>query len=146
MKSGQHNLRTTQFSTWITTVPSFRLHGYDDALQPHLQALYTDIHVFNGVNRPAASSFTCSGGGKYCCNDRSFDVWLQTYHNTASLYIIDLHRLHLFPEGIYRDNLLAIAFGDNLLPIVVIAQNIFDSSIIDIAFVKYFVIADKLSL
>ena len=38
--------------------------------------------------------------------------------------------------GIYRDN---------LLPIIVIAQNMFDLSITDIAFVIYFVIADKLS-
>ena len=46
---------------------------------------------------------------------------------------------------IYRDNLLAILIGDNLLPITVIAQNSFDLSIIDIAFVIYFVIANKLS-
>ena len=38
--------------------------------------------------------------------------------------------------GIYRDN---------LLPIIVIAQNSFGLSITDIAFVIYFVIADKLS-
>ena len=36
--------------------------------------------------------------------------------------------------------------GDNLLPIIVIAQNSLDLSITDIAFVIYFVIADKLSL
>ena len=47
--------------------------------------------------------------------------------------------------GIYRDNLLAIVIGDNLLPIVVITQNSFDLSITDIVFVIYFVIADKLS-
>ena len=47
--------------------------------------------------------------------------------------------------GIYRDNLSAIVIGDNLLPIIVIAQNSFDLSITDIAFVIYFVIADKLS-
>ena len=47
--------------------------------------------------------------------------------------------------GIYRDNLSAIAISDNLLPIIVIAQNSFDLSITDIAFVIYFVIADKLS-
>ena len=47
--------------------------------------------------------------------------------------------------GIYRDNLLAIVIGDNFLPIIVIAQNSFDVSITDIAFVVYFVIADKLS-
>ena len=44
--------------------------------------------------------------------------------------------------GIYRDNLSAIVICDNLLPIVVIAQNRFDLSITDTAFVKYFVIAD----
>ena len=47
--------------------------------------------------------------------------------------------------GIYRDNLSAIVIGDNLLSIIVIAQNNFDLSIIDIAFVIYFVIADILS-
>ena len=45
--------------------------------------------------------------------------------------------------GIYRDNLLAIVIGDNLIPIG-IAQNSFDLSITDIAFVIHFVIADKL--
>ena len=53
---------------------------------------------------------------------------------------------HSYPEmGIYRDNLSAIVIGDNLLPIIVIAQNSFDLSITDIAFVIYFVIADTLS-
>ena len=47
--------------------------------------------------------------------------------------------------GIYRDNLSAIVIGDNFLPIIVIAQNSFELSITDIAFVIYFVIADKLS-
>ena len=47
--------------------------------------------------------------------------------------------------GIYRDKLSAIVIGDNLLPIIVIAQNSFDLSITDIALVIYFVIADKLS-
>ena len=47
--------------------------------------------------------------------------------------------------GIYGDDLSAIVFGDNLLPIIVIAQNSFDLSNTDIAFVIYFVIADKLS-
>ena len=47
--------------------------------------------------------------------------------------------------GIYRDNLSAIVIGDNLLPIMVIAQNMFDLSITDIAFAMCFVIADKLS-
>ena len=51
-----------------------------------------------------------------------------------------------YPEmGIYRDNLSAIVIGDNFLPIIVIAQNSFDLSIADIAFVIYFVMADKLS-
>ena len=45
--------------------------------------------------------------------------------------------------GIYRDNLLAIVIGDNLIPMIVIAQNSFDLSITDIAFVIYFHIADK---
>ena len=50
------------------------------------------------------------------------------------------------PEmGIYRDNLSAIVIGDNLLPIIVIAQHSFDLLITDIAFAIYFVIADKLS-
>ena len=50
------------------------------------------------------------------------------------------------PEmGIYRDNLSATVNGNNLLPIIVIAQNSFDLLITDIAFVIYFVIADKLS-
>ena len=47
--------------------------------------------------------------------------------------------------GIYRDNLSAIVIGDNFLLIIVIAQKSFDLSITDIAFIKYFVIADKLS-
>ena len=49
--------------------------------------------------------------------------------------------------GIYRDNLSAIVIGDNFLSIIVIAQNSLDLSITGtvIAFVIYFVIADKLS-
>ena len=47
--------------------------------------------------------------------------------------------------GIYRDNLSAIVIGDNFLSIIVIAQNSLDLSITVIAFVIYFVIADKLS-
>ena len=47
--------------------------------------------------------------------------------------------------SIYRDNLSAMVIGDNFLPIIVIAQNNFDLSITDIAFVIYLVIADKLS-
>ena len=39
--------------------------------------------------------------------------------------------------GIYRDYLSAIVIGNNILPIVVIAQNNFDLSIINIAFVIY---------
>ena len=47
--------------------------------------------------------------------------------------------------GIYRDNLSAVIIGDNFLSIIVIAQNSLDLSITVIAFVIYFVIADKLS-
>ena len=47
--------------------------------------------------------------------------------------------------GVYRDNLSAIVIGDNFLSIIVIAQNSLDLSITVIAFVIYFVIADKLS-
>ena len=47
--------------------------------------------------------------------------------------------------GIYRENLSAIAIGDNSLPIIVIAQSILILSITNIAVVIYFVIADKLS-
>ena len=47
--------------------------------------------------------------------------------------------------GIYRDKLSAIVVGDNFLPIIAIAQNSLNLSITDIAFVIYFVIADKLS-
>ena len=49
--------------------------------------------------------------------------------------------------GIYRDNLSAIVIGYNLLlfRLIVIAQNSFNLSITDIAFVICFVIADRLS-
>ena len=47
--------------------------------------------------------------------------------------------------NIYQDNLSAIVIGDNLLPIIVVAQNSFDLSITDIAFVIYCVVAGKLS-
>ena len=47
--------------------------------------------------------------------------------------------------GIYRDNLSAIVIGGNFLPIIVVAQACLNLSITDIAFVIYFVIADKLS-
>ena len=47
--------------------------------------------------------------------------------------------------GIYRDNLAAIVIGGNFLSIIVIAKNSLDLSITVIAFVIYFVIADKLS-
>ena len=50
--------------------------------------------------------------------------------------------LEVTEMGIYRDNLSAIVIGDNLLPIIAIAQNSFNLSITDIAFVIYFVIAD----
>ena len=46
--------------------------------------------------------------------------------------------------SIFRDNSSAIVIGDNSLPIIVIAQNSLDLSNTDIAFVIYFVIADKL--
>ena len=46
--------------------------------------------------------------------------------------------------NIYRDNLSAIVISDNVLPIIVIAQNSLNISIIDIAFPIYFVIVDKL--
>ena len=52
----------------------------------------------------------------------------------------------LLPEmGIYPHNSSAIVVGDNFLSIIVIAQNIFELSITDIALVIYLVIADKLS-
>ena len=57
-----------------------------------------------------------------------------------------LHRhVSLAEMGIYRDNLSAIVIGDNLSPIIVIAQNSFDLLITHINFVIYCVIADKLS-
>ena len=92
---------------------------------------------------------------------RSSDGWLpaRTYKSSvcggvkhlvsrrkASLTSLSMRRVWaLRPEmGIYRDNLRAIVIGDNLMPIIVIAQNSFALSITDIAFVPYFVIADKL--
>ena len=56
-----------------------------------------------------------------------------------------LHRLAMTRDGHLSDNLSAIVIGDNFLLIIVIAQNSLDLSITDIAFVIYFVIADKLS-
>ena len=54
--------------------------------------------------------------------------------------------IQAYPEmGIYRHNSSAIVIGDNFLLIIVVAQNSLDLSITDIAFVIYFVIADKLS-
>ena len=47
--------------------------------------------------------------------------------------------------GIYLDNLSAMVIGGNFLSIIVIAQNSLDLSITVIAFVLFFVIADKLS-
>ena len=47
-------------------------------------------------------------------------------------------------DGHYRDNLSAIVIGDNFLSIIAIDQNNFDLSITVIAFVIFFVIADKL--
>ena len=59
--------------------------------------------------------------------------------------LLMLTKLSPSPEmGIYRDNLSAIAIGDNLLLTIVIAQNGFDLPITNIAFVIYFVIANKL--
>ena len=62
----------------------------------------------------------------------------------GNFFVGTTRRVH--PEmGVYRDNLSAIVIGDNFLPIIVIAKNSLDLSIADIAFVIYFVIADKLS-
>ena len=47
--------------------------------------------------------------------------------------------------GIYRDNLSAIVIGDNLLAIIVIAQNSFDLSITDIAFVIYSILLSPIN-
>ena len=47
--------------------------------------------------------------------------------------------------AIYQDNSSAIVIGDNLSSIIVIAENSFDLSITDIAFVIYLDVADKLS-
>ena len=44
--------------------------------------------------------------------------------------------------GIYRVKLFV---GDNLLLIIVIAQNSFDLSLTDVAFAIYFLMAEKLS-
>ena len=46
---------------------------------------------------------------------------------------------------VYQDNLLAIVIDNNLLSIIVSAQNSFNLSITDIAFVIYFIIVDKLT-
>ena len=56
-------------------------------------------------------------------------------------------RMHIpHPEmGIYCDNLSRIVIGNNFLSIIVITQNNCDLSITVIAFVIFFVIADKLS-
>ena len=70
-------VQPTQSATWILAIPSFCLHAYNDDLQTRLQALLTDIHVFQGVNRPAASSFThlltAEGGSTvlYSCSNAS---------------------------------------------------------------------------
>ena len=72
---------------------------------------------------------------------KTFSLLLQ---KTSKLEFYDL--VQWFPEiGTYRDNLSAIVIDDNLLSIIIIAQNNFDLSITVIAFVIYFVIADKLS-
>ena len=49
------------------------------------------------------------------------------------LRVFDAYAL-LVEMGIYRDNLSAILIGDDLLPIIVIAENSFDLWITDIAF------------
>ena len=64
------------------------------------------------------------------------------YFCLAIVRVIDVYYSEM---GIYRDNLSAIIIGDNFLTIIVIAQNNFDLSITVIAFVIYFVIADKIS-
>ena len=57
-----------------------------------------------------------------------------------------MHDIGLHPEmGICGDNLSAIVIVDNVLLIIVIAQNSLDLWITDIAFVIYFVIPDELS-
>ena len=51
------------------------------------------------------------------------------------LQLSDSNILMHLEMAIYRDNLSAIVIGDKLLPIIVIAENKFDLSITDIAFV-----------
>ena len=68
---------------------------------------------------------------------RNLAVLLLRNENTVDLSYAEM--------GIYPDNSSAIVIDDNFLPIVVITQNSFDLSITYIAFVIYFVIADKLS-
>ena len=66
---------------------------------------------------------------------------------TTAIYALRsvMHAVLHSEMGIYRDNLSAIIIGDNFLSIIVIAQNNLDLSITVIAFVIFFVIADKLS-
>ena len=47
--------------------------------------------------------------------------------------------------GIYHDNLSAIVIGDNFLPIIVIAQNSFDLSITNIAFVISYILLSPIN-
>ena len=47
--------------------------------------------------------------------------------------------------GIYRDDLLTIVIGDNLLLVIDIAQNSFDLSITDIAFVISYVLLSPIN-
>ena len=88
----------------------------------------------------------------YVIKDRQAIVFLDTFFAPLSLLHSCPRNLPVYKVmqtlaemGIYRDNLSPIVIGDNLSPIIVISQNKFDLSITDIAFVTYFVIADKLS-
>ena len=75
-----------------------------------------------------------------------FAVLFMNCRSTDVLRAINTSEKVLLAEmGIYRDNLSAIVIGDNLLPIIVIAQNSFSLLISDITLAICFVIADKLS-
>ena len=70
-----------------------------------------------------------------------YQVLLPGYHFVNSNSMTKAEDVGLYTEmGIYRDNLSAITFTS----IIVIAQNSLDLLITVIAFVIYFVIADKL--
>ena len=70
---------------------------------------------------------------------------VQNRHHSVSMSSVEVGSSLNAETGIYRDDLSAVVFGDDFLSIIVIAQNSWDLSIIVIAFVIYFVIADKLS-